>query len=145
MPSGNGIAAKVLGRLGNLLGESRYLTAADQTLKALWPGIQTMPHGHASLLVALEESLYPYQTIVIRGAAGAVTGWQRLATHPYAPRRLTLTIPDNIDKLPGQLAERSARHETVAYCCNGHTCSAPITDSTVFSSTLSNNDMKDTP
>ena len=145
MPSGNGIAAKVLGRLGNLLGESRYLTAADQALKALWPGIQSMPHGHASLLVALEESLYPFQTIVIRGAAGAVTGWQRLATQAYAPRRLTLTIPDNIDTLPGQLAERSARHETVAYCCNGHSCSAPITDSTEFSSALSNNDMKDTP
>jgi uncharacterized protein YyaL (SSP411 family) len=144
MPSGNGIAAKVLGRLGNLLGEPRYLAAAEQTLKAIWPGIQGMPHGHASLLVALEESLYPYQTIVIRGAAGTMTEWQSTATQPYAPRRLTLTIPDNIATLPGQLAERSPRQETVAYCCNAHTCSAPLTDSSTFSTALSNNDIKDT-
>jgi hypothetical protein len=26
-----------------------------------------MPHGHTSLLVALEESLFPFQTVIIRG------------------------------------------------------------------------------
>ncbi len=142
-PSGNGIAAKVLGRLGNLLGEPRYLTAAEQTLKALWPGIQTMPHGHASLLVALEESLYPCQTLVIRGTDEALSEWQAMATQPYAPRRLTLAIPDSIATLPGQLAERSPRVETVAYSCNGHSCRAPITDRTTFKTALSNNDMKE--
>ena len=143
MPSGNGIAAKVLGRLGNLLGESRYLAAAEQTLKAIWPGVQAMPHGHASLLVALEESLYPFQTVVIRGTDGAMTEWQGMATQPYAPRRLTLTVPENIATLPGQLAERSPRGGTVAYCCNGHSCSAPVTDRSLFNTALTNYDMKD--
>src|SRR5207253_4819205 len=33
-PSGNGVAASVLLRLGNLLGEPRYLAAAERTLRA---------------------------------------------------------------------------------------------------------------
>jgi len=127
-PSGNGIAAKVLGRLGHLLGESRYLQAADNTLKAIWPGIQSMPQGHASLLLALEESLFPFQTVVIRGSNTTIADWQSLATQPYAPRRFTLTIPETVDKLPGQLGERTPTGEIVAYVCSGHSCSAPVTE-----------------
>jgi len=127
-PSGNGIAAKVLGRLGHLLGESRYLQAAENTLKAIWPGIQSMPQGHASLLLALEESLFPFQTVVIRGSNTTIADWQSLATQPYAPRRFTLTIPETVDKLPGQLGDRTPTGETVAYVCSGHSCSAPVTD-----------------
>ena len=130
-PSGNGIAAKVLGRLGHLLGDSRYLQAAENTLKAIWPGIQGMPHGHASLLLALEESLFPFQTVIIRGSNAAIADWQSLATQPYAPRRFTLTIPETVDKLPGQLGERVPRGETVAYVCSGHSCSAPSLKLTV--------------
>jgi uncharacterized protein YyaL (SSP411 family) len=144
-PSGNGIAAKVLGRLGHLLGESRYLHAAENTLKAAWPDIQSIPHGHASLLLALEESLFPLQTVVIRGADAATTDWQSLATRPYAPRRLTLTIPETVEPLPGQLGERSPRGEVVAYVCSGHTCSAPLTDIDDFKTRLTDTDMKEHP
>jgi uncharacterized protein YyaL (SSP411 family) len=142
-PSGNGIAAKVLGRLGHLLGDSRYLAAAENTLKATWTGIQGMPHGHASLLLALEESLFPLQTVVIRGSATTTTDWQSLANHPYAPRRLTLTIPETAGQLPGQLGERTPRGETVAYVCSGHACSAPITDIESFRTLLTETDTKD--
>jgi len=127
-PSGNGIAAKVLGRLGHLLGESRYLQAAENTLKAAWEGIRSMPQGHASLLLALEESLFPLQTVIIRGSDEATAEWQSLSTRPYAPRRLTLTIPGSVEQLPGQLGERAPRGAVVAYVCSGHTCSAPVTD-----------------
>ena len=144
-PSGNGIAAKVLGRLGHLLGESRYLQAAENTLKAIWPGIQSMPHGHASLLLALEESLFPLQTVIIRGSDAATADWQLLATRPYAPRRFTLTIPETADKLPGQLGERAPTGETVAYVCSGHTCSAPITAIDSFKTLLTETEMKARP
>src|SRR6267154_835257 len=36
-PAGNGIAARVLLRMGYLLGEPRYLAAAERTLRASWP------------------------------------------------------------------------------------------------------------
>jgi uncharacterized protein YyaL (SSP411 family) len=135
-PSGNGIAAKVFGRLGHLLGESRYLEVAENTLKSIWSGIESMPHGHASLLVALEETLYPGQTVIIRGTEPAIRDWQKQAAQPYAPRRFTLTIPATAVQLPGQLSAREVHGNAVAYLCKGNTCGAPLTDRETFITSL---------
>jgi uncharacterized protein YyaL (SSP411 family) len=135
-PSGNGIAARVFGRLGHLLGESRYLEAAENTLKSVWSGIESMPHGHASLLVALEETLFPGQTVIIRGTEPAITHWQEQAAQPYAPRRFTLTIPATANRLPGELNARVPQGDAVAYLCKGNTCSAPVTDPESFKESL---------
>ena len=43
--------------MGHLLGETRYLEAAERTLRAAWLAIKRFPHGHMSLLDALEEYL----------------------------------------------------------------------------------------
>ena len=67
VPSGNGVAAHVLLRLGHLLGESRYLAAAERALQALYPSIIHAPSAHCTLLLALEEYLFPTQTIILRG------------------------------------------------------------------------------
>ncbi len=132
MPAGNGIAARVFGRLGHLLGESRYLHAAEGTLKSAWAGIESMPYGHASLLVALEESLFGLQTVIIRGTQPELADWCADTARAYAPRRLTLAIPDTVNALPEELAARRPLQQTVAYICNGMTCSAPVTDRDVF-------------
>jgi len=137
IPSGNGIAARVLGRLGHLLGESRYLAAAENTLKSLWPGIESMPHGHASLLVALEESLFPLQSVIIRGSRPALTPWHAAAARPYAPRRLTLAIPEDATGLPGQLQARVPGNGPRAYVCSGSSCSPPASDLAAFEALLS--------
>ena len=135
-PSGNGIAARVFGRLGHLLGETRYLEVAENTLKSIWAGIESMPHGHASLLVALEEILYPGQTVIIRGTEPLISDWQQQATQTYAPRRFTLTIPARVQQLPGELSTRKAQSDVVAYICRGNTCSAPLTDRESFNTSL---------
>jgi len=57
VPAGNGVAARVLQRLGHLLGEPRYLTAAQGTLALATEPMRRLPHAHASLLAALEEHL----------------------------------------------------------------------------------------
>ncbi|MBV8742096.1 MAG: thioredoxin domain-containing protein, partial [Sinobacteraceae bacterium] len=67
-PSGNGIAAYVLQRLGHLLGENRYLAAAEQTLRAAWGAIEQFPQAHTTLLLALEELLHPPQLVILRGS-----------------------------------------------------------------------------
>ena len=135
-PSGNGIAARVFGRLGHLLGETRYLEAAENTLKSIWAGIESMPHGHASLLVALEEILYPGQTVIIRGTEPLISDWQQQATQAYAPRRFTLTIPARVQQLPGELSTRKAQGDVVAYICRGNTCGAPLKDKASFNTSL---------
>jgi hypothetical protein len=132
LPSGNGVAARVLAHLGHLLGEPRYLEAAERTVKAAWPAISGLPYGHATLLDALEEQLRPGETVVLRGRGQALADWHRRAVERYAPRRLTLAIPEDARDLPGLLAERRPRGEVVAYVCAGLECSAPITDPTAF-------------
>ena len=128
MPSGNGIAAFALQRLGFLLGETRYLDAAERTLRFGWQAMQDYPHGHASLITALEEYLHHPEIIVLRGETGEMGRWQAAAAKLYAPRRLVFAIPDDATDLPGALAERRPIPEScVAYRCVGSHCSLPLT------------------
>ncbi len=128
VPSGNGIAAFALQRLGFLLGESRYLDAAEGTLRAGWPAINEYAHGHVSLLNALEEYLDHPEIIIIRGAMDEITRWRDSAARLYAPRRLVFAIGADAVGLPGALADRKALDgETVAYRCLGTHCEMPVT------------------
>jgi uncharacterized protein len=127
MPAGNGIAALALGRLGHILGETRYLDAAERTLKAAWPAMTEMPYAHVALIIALEEYLEAPQTIVLRGEGESLQEWQAHCARPYAPGRIVLAIPSRETDLPGLLTERKAQGEVVAYVCHGMTCQAPVT------------------
>ena len=128
VPSGNGVAAYALQRLGFLLGETRYLAAAEKTLRAAWRAIDEYPHGHVSLLNALEEYLEHPEIVVIRGAADEIERWRDSAAKLYAPRRLVFAIPADAADLPGALADRkSVEGETVAYRCLGTRCEMPVT------------------
>ncbi|MGB5331196.1 MAG: thioredoxin domain-containing protein [Woeseiaceae bacterium] len=128
VPSGNGIAAFALQRLGFLLGETRYLDAVERTLRASWRAISEYPHGHVSLLSSLEEYLDHPEIIVIRGEADEIARWQHAAASLYAPRRLVFGISSDATDLPGALADRAAiDDETVAYRCLGTHCEMPVT------------------
>jgi uncharacterized protein YyaL (SSP411 family) len=133
LPAGNGIAAVVLQRLGFLLGESRYLVAAERTLRAAWPALQEYPPGHASLLQALEETLTPTEIVILRGPAEIIESWRRQLAALYAPRRVVLAIPASGEAqqtdaaLPAALAAKPALPGGAAYLCRGSQCSAPIT------------------
>ena len=128
VPSGNGIAALALQRLGYLLGETRYLDAAESTLRAAWRALDEYPHGHVSLLAALEEYLEHPEIIIIRGEPGEIARWRDSAAKVYAPRRLVFAIPAGEAALPGALDERAAIDgETVAYRCVGTHCELPVT------------------
>ncbi|MFN2310074.1 MAG: thioredoxin domain-containing protein [Gammaproteobacteria bacterium] len=125
LPSGNGIAATVLGRLGHLLGEARYLDAAARTLSALWPVIEHNAYACTTLLLATEEHLFPPQTIVLRGRGTTLEHWHRHCTQGYAPRRLCLAIPEGAADLPGVLSEYRPEGDAVAYVCTGSQCAPP--------------------
>lgn len=128
VPSGNGIAAIALQRLGFVLGETRYLDAAERTLRSSWQAIDEYPHGHVSLLTALEEYLTHPEVIIIRGEAGEIARWRNSAAKMYAPRRMVFAIDANESDLPGALADRqSVEGKTVAYRCVGTHCELPVT------------------
>ena len=136
IPSGNGVAALVLGRLGHLTGNLNYLHAAERTLEALYSGMQQQPSVHGTLLLALEEQLAPPRTVVLRGTPEAMRSWQTAAGRHYHPHRVLLAIPTDTENLPGILAERTARSGVTAYVCAGHACSAPVTELSEFESAL---------
>ncbi|HEY5808007.1 MAG TPA: thioredoxin domain-containing protein [Povalibacter sp.] len=124
VPSGNAVAAQSLIRLGLLLGETRYLDAAARTLRAGWPQIERYPHGHAAMLIALEEHIDPPQIVIIRGEDAH--DWRDQLAQIYAPRRLVFAIPDTAGNLPESLAAKKGLEGTVAYVCHGMTCSEPL-------------------
>jgi uncharacterized protein YyaL (SSP411 family) len=125
-PSGNGMAARVLLRLGYLLGEPRYLAAAERTLRAAWPSLETHPQAHITVLGALEELLSPPEIVILRGEARTIDGWRADLSRVYAPHRLVLAIAADATDLPPALADKTPRAGTVAYICRGSTCSAPV-------------------
>lgn len=57
VPSGNGVAALALLRLGRMLGEQQYLTASKKTLEMANATINAYPSLCSSLLIALDEYL----------------------------------------------------------------------------------------
>ena len=128
MPAGNGVAASVLCKAGYLLGELRYLDAAEHTLLAAWAALQRFPQGHVSLITALEDFLHSNQIVIVRGEAQEAQRWVQQLSRVYAPRRLLFAIPTDAADLPDALADKRARDTTTAYLCRGMTCSAPIND-----------------
>jgi uncharacterized protein len=125
-PAGNGIAAFVLQRMGHLLGDTRYLAAAEQTIRAAWPLLEKYPHAHTTLLIALEELLSPPETVILRGTVETIESWRRELARLYAPRRMVLALPTETGNLPPALADKPARGDAVAYVCKGSVCSAPL-------------------
>jgi uncharacterized protein YyaL (SSP411 family) len=128
MPSGNGIAAFALQRLGHLLGDARYIDAAEKALRNAWQAMDEYPHGHVTLLAALAEYLSPPEIVVIRGEAEEIARWRDSAAKLFAPQRLIFAIDENERSLPGMLGERKAIADgPVAYRCVGTHCELPVT------------------
>lgn len=125
-PSGNGIAALALQRLGHLIGEQRYLDAAASTLRLAAESIRRMPYAHATLLIALDELIDPPETLVIRAADERVDSWRREVQRGFQPRRLVLAIPADEADLPGTLAAMVPGERPCIYRCRGTHCEPPI-------------------
>lgn len=130
MPSGNGIAAMALTRLGYLLGETRYLDAAVRVLKFASQAVSHSPAGHASLINAFEEQACPPQIIILRGQKNDLDTWKQQISKAFTPRQLVFAIEADEGNLPDALSEKTHRDSSpegvTAYMCEGMQCRAPI-------------------
>ncbi|MEK7231587.1 MAG: thioredoxin domain-containing protein [Pseudomonadota bacterium] len=124
-PSGNGVAAFALQRLGHVLGEPRYFEAAARALQAFKPMLERQASAHTSLCLALEEQLAPPAVVILRG--GEVAAWQRKLAALYLPRTMILAIPAGIGALPPVL-DKPPGGEVNAWVCQGVKCLPPITE-----------------
>ncbi|MCI0517996.1 MAG: thioredoxin domain-containing protein, partial [Woeseiaceae bacterium] len=92
-----------------------------------WQAMLEYPHGHATLITALEEYLEHPEIIIVRGDADEIGRWRDAAARLYAPRRLVFAIDASAPGLPGALADRRpVPGQTVAYRCVGNSCSLPL-------------------
>jgi uncharacterized protein YyaL (SSP411 family) len=126
-PSGNGIAAFALQRLGHLLGELRYLASAERTMHLFWPHFSAYPSGFASLLNALAEHLVPPRSVLLRGPSLALAPWRDLMREAYRPQLISIAMPNGVRGLPPTFAP-SDSDMVNALVCQGVTCLSPITD-----------------
>ncbi len=137
LPSGNGIAALALNRLGHLLAESKYLDAAIATIRAAGSALDEFPHAHASLVTALDEILDPAEIIVLRGEQEEISRWALAIGAIYTPKRLIYAIPNSVTNLPGALSARAPGDRSIAYICRGTSCSQPLTSLAAIAAALS--------
>jgi hypothetical protein len=107
-----------------MLVETRYLDAAEHTVKAAWASLNSMPHVHGALLHALEEMLFGLDVVVVRSDTPEL--WQSVARQSYQPRRIYLCIEKDTNNLPAALAAKSAAATDCAYLCRGFRCSPPL-------------------
>lgn len=135
MVSGNGIAAQSLITLGRLVGDTRYLAAAEKTLQAAWPYLMAYPTAHCTLLNALSDFLKPKKIVIIRGhALQDVIEWKNIASKKAA---LAFVIPQKITDLPGALAQMVSEGDINAYICEGTKCLAKVSSKKELQAALS--------
>jgi uncharacterized protein YyaL (SSP411 family) len=125
-PSGNGVAALALQRLGHITGESRYLDAAERTLQLFYPALAQHPDGYTSLLTVLEEAIEPPRVVVLRGPAGELQQWQNALSQRYLPATLILAVSGEAAGLSPLLAKPVMPGAVNAWLCQGVTCLPPV-------------------
>ncbi len=127
-PSGNGVAAYALQRLGHLVGEPRYLQAAENALNVFYSAMSLHTSSYCSLMITLEETLTPPQIVVLRGQESALTEW-RNALQNSSPYTLVFALPTELVDLPPSLNKPCPTDKPVnAWVCQGVICQPEISD-----------------
>jgi len=139
-PSGNGIAAFALQRLGHLVGDTRYLAAAERALKLFHPAMERQANGFVSLATALDEYLEPPQTVILRGDPAQAAAWQRGLARAYRPASLVIAVPSGLAGLSPVLDKAAPAAGVNAWVCRGVECLPPIGDLAALERVLAGQD-----
>jgi len=126
-PSGNGVAALGLQRLGHLLGEPRYLDAAERALRAFYPQMQQHASAFATLCMALREYMTPAPSVILRGDEEAMRDWAATMSRAYRPGAMVITLRNGLAGLPPVL-NKPQRAGVNAWVCRGVNCLPPIAE-----------------
>ncbi|HEX7971963.1 MAG TPA: thioredoxin domain-containing protein, partial [Thiobacillus sp.] len=125
-PSGNGVAAFALQRLGHLLGETRYLEASARCLRLFQAQLAQQPIAYPTLLAVLDEALVPPRVILLRGPAAALCEWATALTPTLSARDLMLVLPNGAS-VPAALAKPESA-QPAAWICSDTACQPAVTD-----------------
>lgn len=137
IPSGNGVAALVLAKLGKLLGNERYLGLAQQTVSAAAEILQKHPIAAGQLLIAYDYLNQPDSEVVISAADRASCEEIIHKIHcEYRPNTLfALSISgEDIDSIlePLVSGKMPLDGKPTVYVCENFQCNAPMKASEYF-------------
>ncbi|MFA5082690.1 MAG: thioredoxin domain-containing protein [Hydrogenophilaceae bacterium] len=135
-PSGNGLAALSLNRLGLLVGEERYVEASGRCVRLFQPALAEQPMAYSTLLTALAEQIQPARIVVLRGEGAELADWLATANRLCPADTLLLAIPSGTPALPIPLA-KPVRNGVTAYVCAGANCLPEIVQLTELAAILS--------
>ncbi|RMD78727.1 MAG: thioredoxin domain-containing protein, partial [Gammaproteobacteria bacterium] len=125
LPSGNGAAARALLRLGRLLGEPRWVEAAERTLQAARPALEAHPEEHPGLLLALEELLHPPRLAVLRAPEEDLEPLAVRLREREGPGLLAFAVPLG-QPLPGPLGQLPEATGPILLLCEAGRCLPPL-------------------
>ncbi len=124
-PSGCSVACEGLTRIGHLLARGDWVDLAERTLAGARGAVAHAPQEHARFLEARSVVERPLPQIILRGKEPELERWRAEAWREEV-RVDCYAVPENADRLPTALQDKSARGAVVAYVCVGLSCEAPI-------------------
>jgi uncharacterized protein YyaL (SSP411 family) len=134
MPSGNGVAATALLRLGALTGDRRVLERAEQTLQLFRGVMKELPSAAGQMLIALDFYLGPVAEVVVVGESQHASVQRALALlrRDFRPDQVLAWRPADASRAePAErtvplLAGREPKGDVTTYVCQNFTCEAPL-------------------
>ncbi|MCA9214355.1 MAG: thioredoxin domain-containing protein, partial [Planctomycetales bacterium] len=133
VPSGNGISATALVRLGRYCGRSDLLKAAHKIINAAAPIIEAAPSAAGQMMIAADMLIEPGYEIVICGGDDRTADDELLHTirTRFLPHCSVLYRPATDIESAGPAshffeARRNSNGEITTYICQNQTCEAPI-------------------
>ncbi|MFA9418719.1 MAG: thioredoxin domain-containing protein [Gammaproteobacteria bacterium] len=126
MPCGNATASLAIYRLGMLLGNQRYVHAAEKALQSVANNLNQNPLHAVGFLKLLEVIDKLPCTIVVRGEAAELEQWQEILNFELKPGQQAFFIPVDAKALPDAIKQKKPGNKTMAWVCHGFTCQPPV-------------------
>ncbi|TWT56954.1 Glycosyl Hydrolase Family 88 [Thalassoglobus neptunius] len=132
VPSGNGMAATALVKLGQLTGRSDLMERAINTLESFGELLADRPQAVGQALIALDLVVGPSRQLVLvesedEKGASKLGDWTRSQFLP----RTTILRKDQFTEskiISSVIGDKETRNgATTAYLCEGQTCQEPVT------------------
>lgn len=129
-PSGNAMAAHVLLRLGNILGEEEYIQLAEQIIRVAAAKMGQVPAAFLNLLLAADMFRYGPDEIIFTGnlERELVSSFLQVAGVHFLPNKVIVYGGEQEHRkgLPGLQGRDVFGDDLQVWVCRNRTCEAPV-------------------
>ncbi len=133
LPSGNSVAVLALLRLGSMVGDRRYMEAAQLTLDLFSGALASDPTNYPEMLMALDYTIGPSREVVLayhKDDAEAMSMRQEIFKY-FAPNQVVLYHvegrKESLDSISSFVKDKQAvSGRAAAFICQNFTCQLPV-------------------